>query len=65
MKIVHGDEVEEVARVFERRKGVFRHRKLAAGEPGTPGNFSLQLARTTDDFLSPRDALADRAVAAE
>ena len=29
MKIVHGDEVEEVVRVFEHRKGVFRHRKLA------------------------------------
>jgi hypothetical protein len=27
---------------------------VAAGEPGTPGNFILEMVRTTDDFFSPR-----------
>ena len=35
-------------------KGMFRHRTVAAGEPGTPGNFILEMVRTTDDFFSPR-----------
>lgn len=54
MKIAHGDEMQEVVRKFEHREGAFHHRKLMAGEPDTPGNFSLELVRTTTDFFSPR-----------
>lgn len=36
------------------RSGVFRSRRLLAGEPGTPGNFSLQLSHTPDTYFSPR-----------
>ena len=54
MKIVQGDKVEEVVRQFQHRQGLFIHRKLMTGEPGTPGNFALELVRTTDDFFSPR-----------
>jgi len=54
MKIVQGDQVEEVVRKFQHRQGLFIHRKLMVGEPGTPGNFQLELVRTTDDFFSPR-----------
>lgn len=54
MKVVHGDEVPEVVRKFEHREGAFHHRKLMSGEPDTPGNFSLELVRTTTDFFSPR-----------
>lgn len=54
MKIVQGDKLEEVVRQFTHRQGMFRHRKLMVGEPGTPGNFGLELVRTTDDFFSPR-----------
>lgn len=54
MKIVQGDEVKEVVRQFQHRQGLFIHRKLMAGEPGTPGNFLLEMVRTTDDFFSPR-----------
>jgi hypothetical protein len=54
MKIVHGDELAEVVRNFEHRQGSFRHRKLMTGEPGSPGNFALEMVRTSDDFFSPR-----------
>ncbi len=54
MKIVQGDQVEEVVRQFQHRQGQFIHRKLMTGTPGTPGNFALELVRTTDDFFSPR-----------
>jgi hypothetical protein len=54
MKVVHGDEVPEVVRKFEHREGAFHHRKLMTGEPDTPGNFALELVRTTTDFFSPR-----------
>jgi len=54
MKIVQGDQVQEVVRQFQHRQGQFIHRKLMTGEPGTPGNFGLELVRTTDDFFSPR-----------
>jgi hypothetical protein len=35
------------------REGVLRSRRLLAGEPGTPGNFSLQLS-STPTYYSPR-----------
>ena len=54
MKIVQGDQVQEVVRQFQHRQGQFIHRKLMAGERGTPGNFLLELVRTTSDFFSPR-----------
>jgi hypothetical protein len=54
MKIVHGDVAEEKVRVHQHRQGTFIHRKVAEGEPGTPGNFLLELVRTTADFFSPR-----------
>jgi hypothetical protein len=54
MKIAHGDEIQEVVRKFEHREGAFHHRKLMTGEPDTPGNFSLEMVRTTTDFFSPR-----------
>lgn len=54
MKIVQGDEVKEVVRQFQHRQGLFIHRKLMTGEPGTPGNFLLEMVRTSDDFFSPR-----------
>ena len=54
MRIVHGDQVEEKIRIHQHRQGMFRHRTVAWGEPGTPGNFILELVRTTDDFFSPR-----------
>lgn len=54
MKIVQGDTVQEVVRQFQHRQGQFIHRKLMTGEPGTPGNFALELVRTTSDFFSPR-----------
>jgi len=54
MKIVQGDQVTEVVRQFQHRQGQFIHRKLMTGEPGTPGNFALELVRTTSDFFSPR-----------
>jgi hypothetical protein len=54
MQIVQGDAVPAVVRKFEHREGAFHHRKLMTGEPNTPGNFSLELVRTTTDFFSPR-----------
>ena len=54
MKIVQGDQVQEVVRRFQHRQGQFIHRKLMAGERGSPGNFLLELVRTTSDFFSPR-----------
>src|SRR6516225_9242589 len=54
MKIVQGDLVQEVVRQFQHRQGQFIHRKLLTGERGTPGNFLLELVRTTSDFFSPR-----------
>ena len=54
MKIVQGDTIKEVVRQFQHRQGQFIHRKLMTGEPGTPGNFALELVRTTSDFFSPR-----------
>jgi len=54
MRIVHGDQVAETIRIHQHRQGMFRHRTLAAGEPGTAGNFILEMVRTTDDFFSPR-----------
>jgi len=43
--------VEEVPHV---REGIFRTQKLLHGQPGTPGNFALQLVRTPDTYYSPR-----------
>src|SRR5260221_3962241 len=54
MRIVHGDHIEEKIRIHQHRQGMFRYRTVAAGEPGTPGNFILEMVRTTDDFFSPR-----------
>jgi len=54
MRIVHGDQIEEKIRIHQHRQGMFRYRTVAAGEPGTPGNFILEMVRTTDDFFSPR-----------
>jgi hypothetical protein len=54
MKIVQADQVKERTRIFQHRQGTFIHRTLLEGEPGTPGNFILELVRTTDDFFSPR-----------
>lgn len=54
MKIVQGDQVDEVVRQFQHRQGLLIHRKLMTGEAGTPDNFALELVRTTDDFFSPR-----------
>jgi hypothetical protein len=54
MRIVHGDQVEEKIRIHQHRQGMFRHRTVAWGEPGTPGNFILELVHTTDDLFSPR-----------
>lgn len=36
------------------RAGGFSSRRLVAGEPGTQGNFSLQLSLTPDTYFSPR-----------
>src|SRR5262249_14666568 len=49
MRIVHGDQIEEKIRIHQHRQGMFRYRTVAAGEPGTPGNFILEMVRTTDD----------------
>jgi hypothetical protein len=54
MRMVHGDQVEEKIRIQHHRQGMIKHRTLAAGEPGTPGNFILEMVRTTADFFSPR-----------
>jgi hypothetical protein len=54
MKIVYADQVKEKTRIFQHRQGTFIHRTLLEGVPGTPGNFILELVRTTDDFFSPR-----------
>ncbi|MBI3707865.1 MAG: hypothetical protein HY246_09340 [Proteobacteria bacterium] len=54
MKISHIEEIPEQLRIHQHRKGTFRYRRLAEGEPGTPGNFLLELVQTTDDFFSPR-----------
>jgi hypothetical protein len=54
MQIVQGDQIPELARGFKHRQGTFISKKLLAGEPGTPGNFALEINRTTDDFFSPR-----------
>src|SRR5215813_4606008 len=54
MRIVHGDQGEEKIRIHQHRQGMFRHRTVGWGEPGTPGNFILEMVRTTDDFFSPR-----------
>ena len=51
MRIVHGDQIEEKIRIHQHRQGMFRYRTVAAGEPGTPGNFILEMVRTTDDFF--------------
>ena len=53
MKVVPIESVpiEEVPHV---REGIFLMQKLINGEPGTPGNFSLQLVRTPDTYYSPR-----------
>jgi hypothetical protein len=54
MRVVHADQVEEKIRIHPHRQDVLRHRAVAAGEPGTPGNFILEMVRTTGDFVSPR-----------
>jgi hypothetical protein len=54
MRIVHGDQVEEKIHLQQHRQALFKHRTLATGEPGTPGNFILEMVRTTADFFSPR-----------
>jgi len=54
MKVIPVDEVPEQLRIHQHRKGTFRYRKLAQGQPGTPGNYLLEMVETTDDFFSPR-----------
>lgn len=54
MKVIPLDEVPEQLRIHQHRKGTFRFRKLAQGQPGTPGNYLLEMVETTDDFFSPR-----------
>ncbi len=54
MQVVHGSRVEETVRVHKHREGEFRFRRLLTGEPGTPGNFVLEMVTTTHDFFSPR-----------
>lgn len=36
------------------REGTFRSKRLVAGEPGSPGNFALQLVHTPNGYYSPR-----------
>jgi hypothetical protein len=54
MRVAHADQVEEKIRIHPRRLDVLRHRTVAAGEPGTPGNFVLEMVRTAADFFLPR-----------
>jgi hypothetical protein len=54
MRIVHADLIEEKIRIQGPRRGMVRHRTLAAGDPGTAGNFILELVRTGEDFFAPR-----------
>jgi hypothetical protein len=54
MKVISLDEVPEQLRIHQHRKGTFRYRKLAQGQPGTPGNYLLEMVETSDDFFSPR-----------
>ncbi len=52
-RVIHLESVPMLERAHV-RSGVFRSRRLLAGEPGTPGNFSLQLSHTPDTYFSPR-----------
>jgi hypothetical protein len=54
MKIVHGQRTEEIVRVHKHRVGSFRYKRLLSDQPGTPGNFVLEMVHTTNDFFSPR-----------
>jgi hypothetical protein len=51
-RVVHVDRVPMIERPHV-REGVLRSRRLLTGEPGTPGNFSLQLS-STPTYDSPR-----------
>jgi len=53
MKIVQGDEVEW-KRGLQHRGGTFHYRHLLNGEPGSPGNFQLNIGQLEGDFASPR-----------
>jgi hypothetical protein len=54
MQITHAGRMQDTVRVHQHREGSFRYRRLLTGEPGTPGNFVLELVTTTNDFFSPR-----------
>ena len=53
MQIIELESVPLVERSHV-REGVFRSRRLLVGEPGSPGNFSLQLVSMPDTYYSPR-----------
>lgn len=53
MKVIPVDSVPLVERAHV-REGIFRSRRLLTGEPGTPGNFALQLVTTPFSYNSPR-----------
>jgi hypothetical protein len=53
MKIVQGDQVEW-KRGLQHRGGTFHYRHLLNGEPGTLGNFQLNVGQLEGDFASPR-----------
>jgi len=52
MKLVHGDEQEQIA-TQSVRSGTLEKRYIFQGDPG-PGNFIFILAYQTGDFFSPR-----------
>lgn len=53
IRVVGVESVPMLARAHV-RAGRFSSRRLLDGQPGTPGNFSLQLSLTPDTYFSPR-----------